>query len=352
MARRTVTEVAPAAEPEAPAPTTRNDKGQFQALRGLPVRADEEPSKETLGGENETVVVEKPPGTYKDFLAKAGGPVKAEPAKEEDDADQADDEAEETPAAAEKPPEPAATDVTKYLTKEQRAELATRLDASKAQRAEQRRIQELDTELREAKKQLASGDLDSFLRARGLTREQHLENLLLGRDQQVEQGTTKDPHVAALEAKIAAMEGERAQEKAAIAQQQKQQVDQQAVQRLSTMVTKDTGHVMIARLRQHGVLLQRCEEAMTSDADVNEVAAVEASKLEDQLRAAYPDLYAEWSTAPAPAAEAAPVSAAAALTKKPAVGNRGGKAKESHDPLSLDTDERHEQVKRMFGWKR
>lgn len=364
MPKKTVTEAAPVADtkPEAP---PRNGKGQFQPLRGLPVKGDADPPAEATS--DDPVRVEPPPGTYKDFLEKAkaagirGGDEPApDPEKPGNTEDQPDDEAEETPAAAEAKPEEAQTDVTKYLTKEQRAELTTRLDQGKSQRAEQKRIAELDQELQAAKRQLASGTLDDWLKARGLTREAHLENLMLGRDQQVEQGTQVDPHVAALKAELDAVKAERAAEKAAYQRQQEEQVNAQAVTRLQGMVTKASGFTMIAALKQHGRLLARLNESFDGSVDIGQVTQVEAARLEDELREAYPDVAAVLASGgTASEARAAaedplpPVTAAAALSgKKPAVGNRGGKAKEAHDPLSLDETERHAQVKRMFGWTR
>lgn len=273
------------------------------------------------------------------------------------------EEAPETPPAEEAPEEtpPAAAQgvevPTAYLTAEQRKELATRLEQSKAERHKDTELQRMQKEL-ETAKQRGPVQLKDFLAAKGFaSQEELLEAMLLGRN--LDGGDAPatappvNPEIAALRAKIDQLEKERNEERQAAMAATTQAQRAAAVQTLQTRFTKET-HPMLASLKQYDALMQRCEQLYDGTTDVHQIAQLAAAEMEDSLRSAYPDIAAVVA-AGAPAAKplaSVPAAAAAMVKPKPSVGSRGGAvATPPADDGPLDPAERSVWAKQKMGWK-
>lgn len=260
--------------------------------------------------------------------------------------------AEETPPAAAQGVEVP----TAYLTAEQRKELATRLEQSKAERHKDTELQRMQRELETAQRKSPLSKAEFLRQAGYATQEDLLEALLIGKDVfgagDAPPSKPIDPELAAVKAELAQMKQERDQEKQAAMVAASQAEIAGAIQVLQTNFTKDS-HPMIATLRQYGALWKKCDGLYDGATNIHHVAQLAAAELEDQLRKDFPDVAAMFPAGPAPA-KAPPVAAtAAALAKpKPSVGSRGGAvATPPAEDGPMDSAERTIWVKQRQGWK-
>lgn len=339
--------------PEAP----RASNGQFQA-GGRVLKTQQDPIERQW--ENDAPTYHN---DIADVLAEADaaeaaveGQPPAPPPPDAADPDQAPPDETAPPAAAAKPAETREVEPT-YLSAAQRADVMRKLEQSKREREKDVEIQRIQKEHEALQAQLSSPRLAERIKALGKTPEELLEDLLLGRgdadDKAVATAAGVNPEVAELRATVAAMQKKEADREAA---QQKQAADAEtlrAVNVLAAKVNKDSGHVMIHALRQHGRLLSEIEGEYDGTIDVNAVAAVIADRIETQLRTAYPDVAAVLAAggSPAAVAAAAKVDGAPVQVKaKPSLGARG-RVPTNDEPvndLSLDPGERHQGTKDRF----
>lgn len=342
----------PAPPPEKAAAAPRNATGQF-----LPAR-EAAPAKEPDAAPDA-----KHSLSLRDLL-KASEPPKAEgeepPAAEEanDDpdasppAEDGDAPTEEEAAGAETPK---VTEVGAYLTPEQRKELAARLELSKAERVKDGELQRLQAELTAAQ-QKTPLTMRQFLTAKGFSsQEELLEAMLLGKNLDDDgiptaPAKTNDPEVAQLRGELEKMKQERAAERQAIQRQSAEADRTQSVQFLTSMFTPAT-HPMVCAMKGHGEIFNRYAKLYNGQGDGRPIAQVAAAELEDELRAAYPEIAAAL-VSKRPPVPAAKEDAPPAAKPKPSVGARGGaRSTEVNDDLPMDPTERQLAVKERLGMK-
>lgn len=348
------------------APVVRASNGQFQRANGRALVAAPEPEVSTW--QNDAGVYRDPSQRIEDLLAEAPADDAPEVAPDADPADPDQTPPESTPAVAappvavSKPPETREVQPT-YLNAAQRADVMRKLETSKREREKDAEIKRVQDEHTALTTKLNSPRLADRIAALGKTPEELLEDLLMGRgdadDKAVAVAAGVNPEVAALRAKVDAMEKKEADREAAAQRQTTEAETLRAVNMLATKVNRESGHVMIHALRQHGRLFTEIDQLYDGSTEIGAVTAVVADRIEDQLRRDFPEVAAVLAAGGSPSAVAAAAKADGAPAPAKAKASLGarGRAPTNDEPvndLPLDPGERHQGTKDRFfsGWRR